>query len=99
MLVDRDMPQAVKDFVRSSYTLSFGPAGTFEADDGENWEQVTEGARLRSLRDHPFHFGLAMGREYEHSELPGQCGPVHSEHTQRAMYRHWRDLMMKESLR
>jgi len=95
VIVDRDMPQAVKDYVRSSYVLSFGPAGTFEADDGENWEQVTEGARLRSMDDQPFHFGLALGREFEHPEIPGQCGHVHSEHTQRAMYRHWRDLMMK----
>lgn len=95
VIVDRDMPQAVKDYVRSYYTLSFGAAGTFEADDGENWQQVSEGARIHAARDHPFHFGLAQGQEFEHPELPGHCGPVHSEHTQRAMYRHWRDLMMK----
>jgi 3-phenylpropionate/trans-cinnamate dioxygenase alpha subunit len=46
VLVDRDAPAAVKDYIRSYYTLTFGPAGTFEADDGENWEQVTEGARI-----------------------------------------------------
>lgn len=94
-LVDRAMPDSVKDYVRTAYTLNFGPAGAFEADDGENWEQVTEGARLHSARDHPFHFGMAMGREHDHPELPGRCGSVFSEHTQRAMYRHWRALMEK----
>lgn len=95
VLVDKDMPDEVKDYVRGSYTMSFGPSGTLEADDGENWEQVTEGARLRSMDDHPFIFGMNLGKEYEHPEIPGQCGYVHSEHTQRAMYRHWRDLMLK----
>jgi hypothetical protein len=85
----------VKDFIRRSYQLSFGPAGTFEADDGENWEQVTEGAQIAAADAYPFHFGMALGREQEHPELPGSCGSVLSEHTQRAMYRHWRDLMMK----
>ena len=52
-------------------------------------------ARIRAAGDHPFHFGMSLGREYEHPELPGLCGSVLSEHTQRAMYRHWRDLMLK----
>jgi nitrite reductase/ring-hydroxylating ferredoxin subunit len=95
VLVDRDAPAVVRDHIRSQYTLSFGPSGTFEADDGENWEQVTEGARIRAAQDHPFYFGMALGREAEHPEIPGQCGSVLSEHTQRAMYRHWRDLMLK----
>jgi len=95
VLVDRDAPAAVKDFIRSYYTLTFGPSGTFEADDGENWEQVTEGARIAAAQEHPFHFGMALGREYTHADLPGRCGSILSEHTQRAMYRHWRDLMVK----
>jgi len=95
VLVDRDAPGHVKDFVRTYYTLSFGPAGTFEADDGENWEQVTEGARIGAARGHPFHFGMALGRETDHPDLPGRFGSIFSEHTQRAMYRHWRELMLK----
>jgi 3-phenylpropionate/trans-cinnamate dioxygenase alpha subunit len=95
VLVDRDAPEAVKDYLRAQYSFSFGPAGTFEADDGENWEQVTEGARIRAADPHPFNFEMGLGRETLHPELPGLCGTVLSEHTQRAMYRHWRDLMLK----
>ncbi|MCP4004276.1 MAG: aromatic ring-hydroxylating dioxygenase subunit alpha [bacterium] len=95
VLVDRDAPQEVKDYIRGYYTFTFGPGGTFESDDGENWEQVTEGARIAAAADHPFHFGMSQGKEYAHAELPGQCGPILSEHTQRAMYRQWHDLMVK----
>jgi hypothetical protein len=38
---------------------------------------------------------MALGREDSHPDLLGLCGSILSEHTQRAMYRHWRDLMVK----
>jgi phenylpropionate dioxygenase-like ring-hydroxylating dioxygenase large terminal subunit len=96
VFVDRDAPREVKDALRRFYTLTFGPGGIFEQDDGENWEGVTRGASNRYAAGHPFHYGMGLGDEGEHPDLPGLVGSPLSEHTQRAMWRHWRDLMVED---
>jgi phenylpropionate dioxygenase-like ring-hydroxylating dioxygenase large terminal subunit len=95
VFVDADAPAAVRDAVRRFYTFTFGPGGIFEQDDGENWEGVTTGANGARAIDHPFHFGMGLGDEGPDADLPGIVGGVLSEHTQRAMYRHWRALMQR----
>jgi biphenyl 2,3-dioxygenase alpha subunit len=39
-VVDRDWPDAVKDAYRRGVLRSFSAAGTFEQDDGENWNEI-----------------------------------------------------------
>ena len=41
LLVDKAAPEEVKTWVRREADHHFGPAGLFEEDDGENWEQAT----------------------------------------------------------
>ncbi len=93
VFVDRDAPTEVKDAMRKFFSLTFGPGGIFEQDDGENWEGVTYGASGVGTRDHAFHYGAGLdaGR---HPELPGTVSTAYSEHTQRGMYRRWHDLML-----
>ena len=93
VLVDKEAPPVVKDTLRRFYIMTFGPGGIFEQDDGENWEEVTAGAQGVQASKHPFHFHMGMGQEGPHPELPGEVCHVHSEHTQRRMYRFWRDQM------
>jgi phenylpropionate dioxygenase-like ring-hydroxylating dioxygenase large terminal subunit len=94
VFVDRDAPPEVKHTLRQFYTLTFGPGGMFEQDDGENWEGVTGGAAGIQAAGHPFHFGMGLGTEGPDPDLPGVVGTVYSEHTQRAMYRQWQQLML-----
>jgi len=96
VFVDREAPQVVKDAVRRFYTFTFGPAGIFEQDDGENWEEVTHGARGLHAQAYPFPMIAGLGRDKPHPELPGRISDVYSEHTQRAFYRRWRELMRTE---
>jgi phenylpropionate dioxygenase-like ring-hydroxylating dioxygenase large terminal subunit len=94
VFVDRDAPQTVKDTLRKFYTLTFGPGGIFEQDDGENWEGVTYGSSGVEASSHPFHYGAGLDAG-PHPELPGTVSSVYSEHTQRNMYRRWHDLMLQ----
>ena len=52
-LVDRDAPQEVKDALQRHMTQTFGPAGTFEQDDINNWENCTASARGWIARRYP----------------------------------------------
>ena len=94
VFVDREAPQEVKDAMRKFFTLTFGPGGMFEQDDGENWEGVTYGASGIEASEHPFHYGAGL-EAGPHPELPGTVSTVYSEHTQRNMYRRWHELMLK----
>ena len=95
VLVDRNAPDGVKDFVCKNYTMTFGPGGIFEQDDGENWEKVTAGAQGQQARDHPFNFEMGLGAESTDPDYPGLMGTTYSEHTQRGFYRYWREQMLK----
>ncbi len=94
VFVDRDAPQVVKDTLRKFYTLTFGPGGIFEQDDGENWEGVTYGSSGVEASSHPFHYGAGLDAG-SHPELRGTVSTVYSEHTQRNMYGRWHELMLQ----
>jgi 3-phenylpropionate/trans-cinnamate dioxygenase subunit alpha len=93
VLVDRAAPEPVKQALKEFYQFTFGPAGIFEQDDGENWEEVTAGAQGREAGRHAFFYGMGLGSEGPDPELPGDVSHVYSEHPQRAFYKTWRALM------
>jgi len=94
VFVDREAPDEVKNAIRKFYTMTFGPGGIFEQDDGENWEGVTHGASGVEASAHPFHYGAGLDAG-PHPELPGTVSTVYSEHTQRNLYGRWHELMMQ----
>lgn len=93
VLVDKAAPDAVKQAFKKMYQTTFGPVGLLESDDGENWSEVTTGAQGSQSVKHDFYYGMGMGCEGPHDELPGQVGHTMSEHPQRGFYKHWRTLM------
>ncbi len=94
VFVDREAPREVKDAMRQFYTLTFGPGGMLEQDDGENWEGVTYGSSGVEASEHPFHYGAGLDAG-PHPELRGTVSTVYSEHTQRNLYRRWHELMLE----
>ena len=59
--------------------------------DGVAWEEQTIGNRMHSLGAPPYYYGMHLGEEGPHEELPGLVGPIFSECNARHYYARWRD--------
>jgi 3-phenylpropionate/trans-cinnamate dioxygenase alpha subunit len=92
-IVDRAAPPEVKEACRLLSVWRFGPAGTWEQDDMENWSQCTETARGRVSRRYPLNYQLALDQERPRDDLPGLIQPPPTELNQRRFYARWADLM------
>jgi phenylpropionate dioxygenase-like ring-hydroxylating dioxygenase large terminal subunit len=98
-LVDRNAPPEVQRMQIRSSNRHFGPAGMFEMDDGENWDQSTFGARMHVARKNDLNYSMALGLEYP-SSLEGTPPLIHTltnEHCQRWHYRCWAEYMAATS--
>ena len=62
VLVDRNASEETRRMQIRSSNRHFGPAGMFEQDDGENWDQSTHGARSLAARDRDLHYAMKLGR-------------------------------------
>ena len=97
-MVDKALPDELKESVRRQYMLAFGPKGFFEEDDGENWSQCTAAIGGWRGRQSTFNYQMGQGHERLVSEvlgegLPGVMGGIWSEVNQRAFYGRWAELM------
>ncbi len=92
--VDKKMSAEVKDISRLN-TLwgQAGPGSTFEADDGENWEQCTTSSKGRVARHYRFNYSLGLDRHRTDEEFPGKVGNAANEINQRGFYEYWQHLM------
>ena len=100
-LVDRNAPpEAQKMQIRAS-NRHFGPAGMFEMDDGENWDQSTFGARMRIGRRDDLNYTMALGLEelQRQDGVPPLIPTLTNDHCQRWHYRSWADYIAAESWR
>ncbi len=100
--VDRDAPQAVKNFLRDYYIRYSGPAGMTEQDDMENWNYAHAASRGTIARRHPYTYEMGLGTavedyEYEGLRIPGQVIDITevqaSEQPMRNLYRRWAEFM------
>ncbi|HVX22785.1 MAG TPA: SRPBCC family protein [Acidimicrobiales bacterium] len=94
VLVNRAMPDELKEAYRRGAMLTFSPSGLFEMDDGENWEGVTQTSAGFVTRRQRLHYGLRLHSETDHPELPGNVnrGQI-NDANQRAFYARWADLL------
>lgn len=77
-----------------------GPAGMFEIEDGENWDQSTRGSAGTGARRYPLNYSMNVG----HGEVvDDETGPPHidsqyfNEHPQLWYYRSWTEWMAAAS--
>jgi 3-phenylpropionate/trans-cinnamate dioxygenase alpha subunit len=90
-VLDREMP--VENYAQQrNYAIHIhGPAGSFEMEDGENWDQSTAGMKGSSSRRSPLHYGLNLG----HGEVVrDETGPAYidskfAEHPQLWVWKSW----------
>ncbi len=95
-LVDKAAPDEVKRQKRLDMQRHFGPSGTWEQDDGENWNYCVGSSSgvIQQRRPLTYTAGIDMSRQ--HPEFPGEIGGVYSEINQRALYRRWCEFMVAE---
>jgi len=90
LFVDKQAPASVKEAVRLAGLRSFGPAGTFEQDDIDNWQECTQSARGTVSRRQMLNLQMGLGKERFDPALAAWTSDFClSESNQRYFYRHW----------
>ncbi|MDH5172746.1 MAG: Rieske 2Fe-2S domain-containing protein, partial [Gammaproteobacteria bacterium] len=70
-VVPADAPDEIKRVLRTNYSSFFGPGGILEQEDSEVWVQQFRGCNIDFADDRPCFYGLGLGEEKPHPELPG----------------------------
>lgn len=96
-VVPTQAPERIKKLLRMNYNLMFGPAGMLEQEDSEAWTQQYIGSNIRVLDEKPYYYGLGMGEEQSHPQLPGLVGNCYNELYARGYYQQWRRDMEQAS--
>lgn len=89
-VVPKSAPDSVKKLLRTNFNLMFGPGGLLEQEDSESWMQQLKGSAISFMEDTPLHYGLGLGQEGEHPQLPGLVDSCYNEHYAREFYKQWR---------
>jgi phenylpropionate dioxygenase-like ring-hydroxylating dioxygenase large terminal subunit len=90
-VVPVDAPDPVKRVLRTNYSSFFGPGGLLEQEDSEAWAQQYRGSSIDFADDHPYYYGLGLGEERPHPELPGLVSVTANEFYARHFFARWRD--------
>ncbi len=95
-VVDAAAPQEVKDRLAWQCMYRQGPAGTWEQDDSDNWQQVTQAARGTVAKRIPMNYQMGLPERISHDQMPGMIAKG-ADQNQRNMYRWWSEYMRMES--
>lgn len=94
-IVPADAPPAVRRALVLDYARHFGPSGTWEQDDSEQWHYCTADGDGFITQELPLHYRMGYGRAPRTSfpEFPGSIDALFSEANQRGFYERWSELM------
>ena len=94
VFIDKAAPPEVKEAIRLAGVRGFSPAGTFEQDDMDNWQECTETCRGVVARRMKLNTQMGLGRERFDPALGGWASDYrYSESNHRQFYRRWAELM------
>jgi len=94
VFVDKKAPPEVKKALRLAGARVFGPGGTFEQDDMDNWQGCTQTGRGAVARRYALSYEMGLGRERFDEDRGGVASDYrYSESNHRGFYRHWEQLM------
>ncbi|WP_225010974.1 aromatic ring-hydroxylating oxygenase subunit alpha [Novosphingobium percolationis] len=97
-MVENDMPEQVKATILDNQCLTFGLAGLFDNDDGDNLAACTEQSRGWRTAQMDVYTNMALGRSGPREGFPGDIAAgLVSEHNQRYFYRRWQEHMQASS--
>ncbi|MFF3984566.1 SRPBCC family protein [Streptomyces sp. NPDC001797] len=92
-IVDKSMPEEVREAQRLYNLRTFGPSGIFEQDDGENWSEVQAVSHGFITGGVALNYQMGMGSERHDGRHPGLTSELYSDAAGRAFYGRWRELM------
>ncbi|MDI9897396.1 Rieske 2Fe-2S domain-containing protein [Rhodococcus sp. IEGM 1381] len=94
-LIDNDADPADAKDSYETYVRTFGPAGIYDQDDMENWEDCTKMSLGPAARQHTMHHRMGINRPVDESwKGPGEAYDVaYGEYTQRSWYAAWLTFM------
>ena len=75
----------------ASEEVTCGPGGILEQEDSEVWMQQFKGSNIDFADDRPYFYGLGLGEEKPHPELPGLVSVTANEFYARHFFSRWRD--------
>ncbi|HXG35949.1 MAG TPA: SRPBCC family protein, partial [Dehalococcoidia bacterium] len=96
-LVDKAALDDVKDRVRKHYIWTFGPGGSAEEDDMENWQYCTVSSAGPAIKRYPLNYQLALRSQWHDEVYSGSLSIMTSEHDARGFYDCWSELMSGKS--
>ena len=94
-LIDNDADPEYAKASYETYVRTFGPAGIYDQDDMENWEDCTRMSLGPVARQHTMHHRMGLNRPADESwPGPGTAYNVgYGEMTQRSWYSAWLNFM------
>ena len=96
--VDVAAPPEVKEAIRKSAVWGFGPSGTFEQDDMDNWQECTVSSRGVMARRQMLNYQMGLGRESYNEDYEAVIADFrYSDSNQRYFYKRWGELMAARS--
>ena len=96
--VDKAAPPEIKEALRLAGIRAFGPSGTFEQDDMDNWQECTQTCRGVVARRYPVNIQMGLGHEGFDPELMAWASDFRiSESNHRSFYLRWSQLMAAKS--
>ena len=94
VFVDKAAPADVKKALRLAGARVFGPGGTFEQDDMDNWQGCTQTGLGVVARRYPLNYEMGLGLERFDEDLGALASDYrYSESNHRGFYRRWAQLM------
>ena len=91
---DKARPPEVKEILRKYGARGFGPTGTFEQDDMDNWQECTRTAWGPMSRKLPMNYEMGLGHEgYDPDAAAWASHDRYNESNQRGFYKRWAQLM------
>ncbi len=74
VVVDKGSPDWYKERAYQEYVKTFGPSGTFEQDDAENWQGITKIAKGSMAKNRYLNYRMGQDNDH-HKQLTNWPGP------------------------
>ncbi len=96
--VDKAAPPEIKETLKVTALRTFGPAGNFDQDDMDNWQQCSRSGQGVVSHSYPLNVQMGLGHESYQDYLEAWASEsIYSKINHLNMYSHWAKVMDAKS--